>query len=327
MNLTEIASKIFNINSDESFNSICLDIFKYQSANNKTYNDYINNLNINPEKIKHYTEIPFLPIDFFKTHRISCKPTEEIVFSSSGTTSEITGKHYIFDLNLYKQSVLRGFKQFYGNPAEYTFLALLPSYLEKTDSSLVFMVNYLMSLSKNNHGFFIHNFDDLYNALIQNEAENKKTILIGVSYALIDFSEKFEFNLQNTQIIETGGMKGKRKELTKIELHNLLSKNFNTKNIHSEYGMTELLSQSYSIESGFFRSPSWKKILIRDVNDPFSYLNTETTGGINVIDLANIYSCSFIETKDLGKTHSDGTFEVLGRFDNSDIRGCNLLYQ
>ncbi|OFX22064.1 MAG: acyl transferase [Bacteroidetes bacterium GWA2_31_9] len=327
MNSKEIASKIFNINSEEEFNLVCLEIFKYQSANNKPFQEYIKHLNIKTENIDHFSKIPFLPIDFFKTQRVSCKSTDEIVFSSSGTTSDITSKHYVFDSNLYKQSIVAGFKQFYGNPSEFSFLALLPSYLEKNDSSLVFMINYLMSLSKNNHGFFIHNFKDLYKLLSKNELEKKKTILIGVSYALIDFSEKFDFSLQNTHIIETGGMKGKRQEMTKTELHNLLSKKFNTKYIHSEYGMTELLSQSYSAESGLFRSLSWKKILIRDINDPFSYLKNEITGGINVIDLANLYSCSFIETKDLGKTHSDGTFEVLGRFDNSDIRGCNLLYQ
>ena len=327
MNPTEIASKIFNINSEEEFNAFCLEIFKYQSANNKTYNEYINYLKINPEKIEHFSKIPFLPIDLFKTHRVSCKATDEIVFSSSGTTSDVRSKHHIFEVNLYKQSIVNGFKQFYGNPSDYIFLALLPSYLEKDDSSLVYMVNYLMSLSKHEHGFFIHNFDDLYTALKKNEAENKKTILIGVSYALIDFSENFDFNLKNTNIIETGGMKGKRKEMTKAELHSLLSTNFKTKNIHSEYGMTELLSQSYSFEHGLFHSPAWKKFLIRDANDPFSYVKNGATGGINVIDLANLYSCSFIETKDLGKAHSDGTFEVLGRFDNSDIRGCNLLYQ
>lgn len=327
MNSKEITSKIFNISSEEEFNAICLEIFKYQSANNKTYREYINHLNVEIDNIDHFSKIPFLPIDLFKTHRVSCKDNDDVVFSSSGTTSDITSKHHVFNANIYKQSISEGFKQFYGNPAEFSFLALLPSYLEKNDSSLVYMVNYLMSLSKQNHGFYIHNFDDLYKLLSKNEKEKKKTILIGVSYALIDFSEKYDFSVQNTHIIETGGMKGKRKEMTKTELHSLLSNNFKTKNIHSEYGMTELLSQSYSTESGLFSSPSWKKILIRDVNDPFSFLNPGITGGINVIDLANIYSCSFIETKDLGKVHKNGTFEVLGRFDNSDIRGCNLLYQ
>lgn len=327
MKSSEIVSKIFKINSEQNFNSVCLEIFRYQLINNKIYSDYLSNLKIKSEKINHYTEIPFLPIDLFKTHYISCKPTAEVVFSSSGTTSEKTSKHHVFDINIYKQSIIEGFRQFYGNPSDFCFLALLPSYLEKLDSSLVFMVNYLMSLSNNNHGFYMYNFDDLFKSLMKNETENKKTILIGVSYALIDFSEKYNFKLKNTLIIETGGMKGKRTELTKEELHSLLSKNFNTVNIHSEYGMTEFLTQSYSTGFGLFRSPSWKKILIRETYDPFSYLGTESTGGINVIDLANIYSCSFIETKDLGKMHSDGRFEVLGRFDNSDIRGCNMLYQ
>ncbi|MCD6544510.1 MAG: acyl transferase [Flavobacteriaceae bacterium] len=322
-----IFSKNFDLINDENFDCQALEVFRFQAKNNDLYKNYLNLLHIDISAVKEIEEIPFLPIQFFKSHKIlSSNNKVQEVFLSSGTTGMSQSKHYITDIQFYKNSYLKGFQYFYGNIEDYIILALLPNYLERKGSSLVYMVNDLIQKSKSNEsGFCLNNLEKLSEKLINLEKQNKKILLIGVSYALLDLIEFKKFNLKNTIVMETGGMKGKRKELVKEELHQLLCKGFGVEKIHSEYGMTELLSQGYSKGDGVFKTPSWMKILIRDTEDALTILPQNRTGGINVIDLANINSCSFIATQDLGKIHSDGTFEILGRFDNSDIRGCNLM--
>jgi len=319
---------VFNV-KDADFEPLALQIFSYQAQNNKIYKSYLKHLNTDVSAVDSIKKIPFLPISFFKTHKILAdKQKEEIIFSSSGTTGMQTSSHFVADLKLYEQSFLKGFQQFYGDVEEYCILALLPSYIEKGGSSLVYMTKTLIEKSKHSQsGFYLHNLDDLANTLETLNKKGQKTLLIGVSYALLDLIEKYQFNLKNTIVLETGGMKGYRKEMIKEEFYAVLKKGFGVSEIHSEYGMTELLSQAYSYNNGRFKTVPWLKILIRDINDPFDFLPLEKSGGINIIDLANIYSCSFIATQDLGKNHSDGTFSILGRFDDSDIRGCNLLVQ
>lgn len=277
--------------------------------------------------VKKIAQIPFLPISLFKSHNIVSNQNDiEITFTSSGTTGMITSKHEVANVSYYEESYRKAFSQFYGNIEDYVILALLPSYLERTGSSLIYMVEDLIRLSQNeNSGFYLHNYSDLIEKLTVLEKEEKNVILIGVTYALLDLIEKQNFNLKNTIIMETGGMKGKRKEMIREELHDQLCKGFGVAAIHSEYGMTELLSQAYSLGNGVFECPNWMQIHIRDTEDALSYIENGKTGGINVIDLANINSCSFIATQDLGKKYDNNTFEVLGRFDNSDIRGCNLM--
>ena len=271
-------------------------------------------------------EIPFLPIEFFKKEQIICKSRGiEEIFLSSGTTGE-QSKHLISDTSLYKKSFLKSFELFYGKISNYCILSLLPSY--KKNSSLIFMIDELVSQSNHKKsGSYLEDYEELASTLSQLEKEQQKTILFGTSYALLDLAEQFPQELEYTIIMETGGTKGKRREYLKEELHKILKSAFSLQSIHSEYGMTELLSQSYSKDKGIFQSPAWKKILIRDVNDPLTILENNKTGGINVIDLANIYSCPFIATQDLGKTFNDDSFLVLGRFENVDVRGCNLLVQ
>jgi len=277
--------------------------------------------------VKSIEEIPFLPIQFFKSYEIlsSQNPTQE-TFTSSGTTGATTSKHLVTDVNLYEQSFRKAFSQFYGNIEDYVVLALLPSYLERDGSSLIYMVNDLIEGS--NHpesGFYLNNYDALIHKLIELDSSGQNVLLIGVTYALLDLVEKQSFQLKNTIVMETGGMKGKRKEMIREELHAILCSGFGVPTIHSEYGMTELLSQAYSLGNGVFECPPWMSILIRDTEDALTYVDYEKTGGINVIDLANINSCSFIATQDLGKKYPNHSFEVLGRFDSSDIRGCNLM--
>jgi hypothetical protein len=310
-----------------NFESLALDLFHYQSKHNKIYANYLTALNVNTNKIKSVYSIPFLPISFFKSHEVitdSWSPTR--IFESSGTSDITTSKHLIQDQYMYLTNTLTIFKSNYGEPENYHILSLLPSYLERNNSSLVMMVDSLIKSSKSEYsGFYLDEFDKLADTLKLACNSNRKVMLIGVSFGLLDFIEKYQFKMPELIVIETGGMKGRRKELIRLELHQLLKNGFGVKNIHSEYGMTELLSQAYSFKDGQFESPPWMKILIRDVNDPFTYLNTKRSGGINVIDLANTHSCAFIETQDVGFISDDNTFEVLGRFDNSDIRGCNLL--
>lgn len=326
MKLKSLKNKIFNIQSDADFNEFAIEIFHFQYLKNRIYRQFVDYHLEDVDKVDHFSQIPFLPIEFFKTHKVLCEDFEpEIIFKSSGTTG-VNSYHHIADLNIYEQSFTTCFKLFYGTPEQYTILALLPSYLEQKGSSLVYMVQKLIEESNiPESGFYLHNYDELIEKL--NKIKNQKIILFGVTYALLDIAEKFELDLSELIIIETGGMKGRRKEMTREELHQKLRAGFNVKNIHSEYGMTELLSQAYSKGNGVFETPPWMKVLINDTNDPKTIIPPGKTGGINVIDLANIYSCSFISTQDLGKIHQDGKFEVLGRFDASDIRGCNLMIE
>ncbi|MEO5570988.1 MAG: acyl transferase [Bacteroidia bacterium] len=323
------AAEIFD--NDLDFEKTALEVFQLQAKENSVYKKYVKQLKIIPEKIKSIDQIPFFPIQFFKTHQVVTLPQTsntkpQTIFSSSGTTGAETSKHYISDPKIYEQSFLKCFKLFYGNIEDYCLLALLPSYLERKDSSLIYMADVLIKKSRHpKSGFYLKNIDELYLTLQELEKQKQKTILLGVTYALLDFAEKFPMYLQNTFIMETGGMKGNRKEMLREEVHKILCDSFSVQSIHSEYGMTELLSQAYSNWNGIFLSPPWMKILIRDINDPMVLIENGKSGGINVIDLSNIYSCSFIATQDLGKKYGDGSFEVLGRFDDSDIRGCNLL--
>jgi len=320
-------TQIFQISSSEEFERIAIETFNWQAENIPIFKEYLQRLKINPQSIDSTDKIPFLPIQFFKTKEI--KPINlktEVVFTSSGTTGSQTSSHYVVDSNLYIQSFTTAFKHFYGNPADYCILALLPSYLERQGSSLVYMVDRLIKLS--NHpesGFFLNEFEKLAEILRRLDSEGQKCILIGVSFALAEFAEKFSLNLNHSIIMETGGMKGRRKEMIREELHSLLYKSFGVKKIHSEYGMTELLSQAYSNGNGIFKSSPWMKIIIRDPFDPFTNLPYKRAGAINIIDLANINSCSFIQTEDLGRAYENGTFEVLGRMNDAQLRGCNLL--
>jgi len=321
-----LEKKIFTISSPEEFNTLALEIFQFQYKNVKVYQEFCDLLKVHPPKVNNIQDIPFLPIQFFKSHQIIAEYTNsEKVFTSSGTTGNITSNHFVANLSLYKESFTKAFKHFFGTIEEFTILALLPSYLEQGSSSLVFMVDELIKQSKSSHsGFYLHNTSDLIEKLDFLEQTNQKTILLGVSYALLDLIEAQPFQLKNTIIMETGGMKGRRKEMIKEELHSILKKGFGIKEIYSEYGMTELLSQAYSKGNGLFNCPPWMKVITRDTEDAQTYIS-EKTGGINVIDLANLYSCSFIATQDLGKCYNDESFEILGRFDDSDIRGCNLM--
>ena len=318
---------IFGIQNDHDFEESALRVFRHQYIHNNTYQRFCNLLGISKNSVTHSSRIPHLPISFFKTKKIITGP--EVTthsFASSGTTGSIVSKHYIKDVAIYERSFKKAFDQFYGTPTSYTILALLPSYLERQDSSLIYMVQNLIDESKNpESGFYLNNMDHLATTLKRAEDTGQKTLLIGVSFALLDLVEKHQFNLKNTIVMETGGMKGRRKELIRSELHEILQKGFGISQIHSEYGMTELLSQAYSKGNGLFQCPPWMRVKTRDTEDAMSPVGVTKTGGINVIDLANYHSCSFIATQDLGKTQEDGSFEILGRFDHSDIRGCNLM--
>ena len=321
------ASDLFSISGEKQFAKIALKIFRFQYENNPVYNAFCHYLKVDKQQVKSLKQIPFLPIQFFKSHAVVSNenPVAE-TFTSSGTTGMITSKHLVTDISLYEESYRKGFSQFYGNPEDYVILALLPSYLEREGSSLIYMVKDLIALSNNpNSGFYLNQYDALIEKLVALDRSGQNVILIGVTYALLDLIENKKFQLQNTIIMETGGMKGKRKEMIREELHEQLCNGFGVTSIHSEYGMTELLSQAYSLGNGVFECPSWMQILVRDTEDALTYIEEGKTGGINVIDLANINSCSFIATQDLGKKNPNSTFEVLGRFDNSDIRGCNLM--
>ncbi|MDO5970653.1 acyl transferase [Flavivirga aquimarina] len=320
-------NSVFNINNQTEFEDLAMQIFKFQFENNSVYRSFCDLLYKHPSDIKAIEDIPFLPIQFFKSHKIlSTKDTIKTTFSSSGTTGSITSKHHVTDLDIYNKSFSKGFQQFYGNVEDYAILALLPSYLEREGSSLIYMVDTMIKQSKHaESGFYLDNYSELKDTLITLDSRGKKILLIGVSFALLDLVEAHQFNLNNTIIMETGGMKGRRKELIREALHTTLKTGFGVNAIHSEYGMTELLSQGYSKGHGIFNYPNWMQILIRDTEDPLSILSSGKTGGINVIDLANINSCSFIATQDLGRINNNGTFEIIGRFDNSDIRGCNLM--
>lgn len=325
--MTADTANIFSIQSQTDFEPICLDIFRYQAEKCAAYQTYINSLGINPQEVRTIGDIPFLPIRFFKERKVyaSDKP-EEIVFTSSSTTGAGESRHFVSDVGMYEESFGKGFQYFYGEPSSYTILALLPSYLERNGSSLIYMAEALIKQSdKPGSGFFLHNHRELFDTLIRLKEAGQPCLLIGVSFGLLDFVERFPISFPELTVMETGGMKGRRKEMVREELHGLLCKGFGVESIHSEYGMTECLSQAYSKGNGLYCCPPWMKVFTRDIYDPFSQVKYGETGGINIIDLANIYSCSFIETQDLGKVYEDGSFEILGRFDNSDIRGCNLM--
>ncbi len=321
---------IFTIKNSENFNDIALQIFRFQANNNVVYKSFIDYLNIVPENIHSIEKIPYLPVSFFKSHEIICPENAYIeqIFLSSATTGTIQSKHLIHNLEIYTESFRKGFEHFYGKITDYCLLALLPSYQEREGSSLIFMIDDLIHQSGHPHsGYFLNDEARLIDTLKLLRQKNQKTILIGVTYALLDLVEKHFIDFPALTVMETGGMKGRRKELVRAELHQILENGFNVSAIHSEYGMTELLSQAYSLGKGIFACPPWMRVSSRDINDPLSAVETGKTGGLNIVDLSNLHSCSFIATQDLGKVFSDGTFEVLGRFDNSDIRGCNLLVQ
>ncbi len=327
LNRAALLDQLFVV-SPEAFNELCLEIFHYQYQNNSVYREYCNLMHFDPSVVLHYSQIPFLPVELYKSHKVVTGDSAiQRIFSSSGTTGSQTSRHYITDLSIYENSFTKCFHQFFGDPADYCLLALLPSYLERQDSSLVFMATQL-ALQSNHplNGFFLNEYATLFNTLVLLEKSQQKTLLTGVSFALLDFANKYPIPLKHTRVMETGGMKGRGAELTRKALHDVLKQAFGVQTIYSEYGMTELLSQAYMMEDGRFHTPPWMKILIRDVNDPLQLLGTNMVGAINIIDLANLDSCAFIATSDLGKTFEDGTFETLGRTDHSDIRGCNLLW-
>lgn len=324
INLSEI--------NNNNFNEKSLELFRYQYINVPEYQRFCNLLDKTPSKIKTIQDIPFVPVELFKTQKFYDKTqhTNQVIFTSSGTTSSTVSKHFVASLALYEQSFNKCFEKFYGDITQYNVLALLPSYLERSGSSLIYMVDkWIENSKKQDSKFYLNDINQLAIKLTEIENRKEKTILIGVSFALLNFIEKYQFSLENTIIMETGGMKGRRKELTREELHSRLQQGFGTKQIHSEYGMTELLSQAYACKEGKFYCPNWMKIQLCDTHDPFNQITKiGKTGKINIIDLANQYSCAFIATQDLGRIgikNNKEYFEVLGRFDNSDIRGCNLM--
>lgn len=322
--------KIFNRSkalSQTDFLELAIETFRFQVDNVPVYQKFVKYLGVNVSSVNRLEQIPFMPISLFKTHKVLANDlTEELVFTSSGTTGMQTSKHYVAYVDWYQQSYRMGFELAFGSPKQYCILALLPSYLERGGSSLVYMVEDLIQSSHHpSSGFYLNQYDQLAQTIIQLEQQKQPTLLIGVSYALLDLIERHQFKLNYTKIIETGGMKGQRKELIKEEFYTNLKVGFGVYTIYSEYGMTELLSQAYSNADGMYNCPPWMQVLIRDVNDPFHYMPKSKSGGINIIDLANRYSCSFLATQDLGQINADGSFGVLGRFDHSDIRGCNLL--
>jgi phenylacetate-coenzyme A ligase PaaK-like adenylate-forming protein len=329
-----LEQKVFDTTNEKEFNSIALEVYHFQFTNNPVYQDFCNAVRRPPENVRRVSEIPFLPISFFKTHRVETTAFHpQLIFQSSGTTGKNTSTHYVKRADIYERSFLTAFNQFYGPIENQCILGLLPSYLERDGSSLVYMVDHLIKRSGHpDSGFYLHDFEKLNHTLHRLETTGTKTLLIGVTYALLDFAQAFPQHLKHTTIMETGGMKGRQREMTKGELYEELKDSLGVASVHSEYGMTELLSQAYAVD-GKFSSPNWMKILLRDETDPFNiYPNMSSkgslasvSGAINVIDLANLYSCSFIATDDAGRYTDTEDFEVLGRLDNSDIRGCSLL--
>lgn len=326
--IARLEERILHAGSSIDFNGLAMELFHYQYEHNGLYRKYADSSRPGAGRPEQLSDIPFLPIGFFKTHEVRTGDYQaEKVFRSSGTGGMLNSRHIVRDAGLYTRSYLEGFRLFYGDPAQYTFLGLLPSYLEREGSSLIEMVKGLMDRSGSPHnGFYLYEHEALAAKLKMLSEERKKTMLFGVSFALLDFAERFPLQLNNNILImETGGMKGRRKEIIRPELHNTLKEAFGLEQIHSEYGMTELLSQAWSEGEGRFRTPPWMKVMIRDIQDPYCFLPHGKSGAINIIDLANLHSCAFIETQDIGKLHEDGSFEVLGRTDASDIRGCSLL--
>jgi len=322
-----ISEDLFHSYSDEEFEQTALAIFHFQYSNNEVYREYCHYIHIEEDKVQKLNQIPFLPISFFKTHRIQTTEfVPELTFQSSGTTGMSCSHHYIKSKKIYQESLYHGFTFFYQQPEQYVFLALLPNYLEQQNSSLIFMMDSLMNLSgAPENGYFLHDYEKLYHQLLDLQKKRKKTILWGVTFALLDFIEHYQLNFPELIVFETGGMKGRRKEMVKEELYEKLEKAFGVSQIHSEYGMCELLSQAYSHGDNLFFTPPWMRLYLRDEKDPLASISPVSTGAVNVIDFANLYSCSFIATEDLGRLHDNGGIEILGRLDNSQLRGCNLL--
>ena len=326
--LNLLKNTIYHLHNAQAFEQTALAIFSAQAKHNPVYSAYLKALGVHPESVTTVSQIPFLPISFFKTAEVVTGSWQaETMFTSSGTTGATTSRHFVKELSVYEESFTTAFEQFYGSAEDLCILALLPNYLEREGSSLVYMADALIKKSVfPESGFYLHNYSELISALRKTAEQNTPTLLLGVSFALLDVAESLSgFKHPNLIVMETGGMKGRRKEMIRAELHEVLSKGFGVETIHSEYGMTELLSQAYSKGNGIYHCPPWMRVSARDVSDPLSAIDYGQTGGLNVIDLANLYSCSFIATEDLGKIYPDGSFEVLGRFDQADIRGCNLM--
>lgn len=325
-NITLINTENILSCTPETFSQVALEVFRYQYQHCDIYRQYCDALRVDAGKVTSLTAIPFLPISFFKTHKVlSVQEVPELAFESSGTTGESTSRHYIADPEVYERSLLQGFEQFYGRPGDYVILALLPSYLERRNASLVYMAKTLMAISGHaDNGFYINEWDKLSETILRLEQQGQKILLLGVTFALLDFAEAYPISLRNTIVMETGGMKGRKEEMTRTEVHAILKQQWQLNTIHSEYGMTELLSQAYSKGSGLFECTNTMRVLVRDLNDPLEVASSGS-GVINVVDLANIYSCSFIATEDLGRVAPDGSFEVLGRMDHSILRGCSLM--
>lgn len=318
--------EIFAIGNNSDFERLAMQAFYFQYMNNPVYREYCDLLCIDAGAINYISDVPFMPVEFFKTHKVICDGKDpEVVFTSSSTTGAVPSSHFVSDVGIYKDAFLAGFRQFYGEPSSFCILGLLPAYLERTGSSLVYMVDGLVKMSGDSgSGFFLHNHEELYDTICGLEERGRKYILIGVSFALLDFAERYKLNMRHGIVMETGGMKGRRKEMVRSELHAVLKGSFGVQSIHSEYGMTELLSQAYSYGDGIYRCSRTMKVFARETNDPLS-VHAEGSGAINVVDLANIYSCSFLQTSDLGQVFSDGSFSISGRFDSADVRGCNLM--
>lgn len=323
----ELTEMVFSISDDAGFKTAAMAVYCFQYYNNPLYKHYCDLLKGTPEKVSDINDIPFLPISFFKTHIVTTGNFDaQVVFESSGTTGTIPSRHFVKEKALYEKSFQKGFETFYGHPQDYCIIGLLPSYLERGSSSLVYMVNNLIEKSVHpKSGFYLYDFEKLSQTLALLEKEGQPTLLIGVTYALLDFAEKFPMSLQHTIIMETGGMKGRKQELVREEVHTLLKNAFGLTEIQSEYGMTELLSQAYAKKDGIFRAPPWMQVRLREEDDPLSLLQSTRNGGINVIDLANIYSCAFIATEDRGRLMDKSGFAVLGRFDHAEVRGCSLM--
>lgn len=324
ISVENIINRVFNV-SHYDFDILAIEIFRFQYQHNSLYKAFCESLFVNPATVNSIEQIPFLPISFFKTHSIKTTAfTPEVIYESSGTTGDIPSRHMVKSRYVYKQSFIKGFSHFYGEPSSYCIIGLLPSYLERQSSSLVDMVNDLVNLSKHERsGFYLNDTQKLHDTILKNEDEYQPTLLIGVTYALLDFAEQFPMELKHTIVMETGGMKGRKAEVTRAEVHDILKKQLGIPNVHSEYGMTELLSQAYSSGEGIFETPPWMKILLRATDDPFDLV--VTNGAVNIIDLANLYSCAFIATDDTGLRRDKNKFEITGRLDNSDIRGCSLM--
>lgn len=312
--------------SVENFEGVALALYRYQYEHNELYKAYNDALRIKPEQIKTVEQIPFLPISFFKSHRIrSFCGEEEVLFESSGTTGMVPSRHFVYDELLYNSVALAGFEQFYGKPEDWVILALLPSYLERKTSSLVSMASMLMKKSGHpDNGFYLNELDQLHEKLVALRSENKKILLLGVTFALLDFATQYPMNLNGVAVMETGGMKGRQAEWTREQVHDFLKEKWQLLTVHSEYGMTELLSQAYSGFAGIFKPIATMKAFIRDVQDPLE-TKSEGTGVLNIIDLANVHSCAFIATEDMGRVYTDGSFEVSGRMDFAALRGCSLM--